>query len=185
MTTYGKSWLLKNVTSFTVNPLNEFLQKAFNGNDEEIFSSSSPFSEKGFHALFILFEVYFKRTIYEKCSKGRSESIWKAKEISFSHYQSIEFQWFLCACLLAFISGEYKVYTRRWIVLVIFVFYSASNAMQWIQFSIIANVVQKYVKGHQGTSIILSIKLIVHWSKKIEIDSDFSRRSVAIEKNPL
>lgn len=42
-------------------------------------------------------------------------------------------------------SGEFKVYTRRWIVLAIFVFYSASNAMQWIQFSIIANVVQKYV----------------------------------------
>lgn len=47
--------------------------------------------------------------------------------------------------ILRIFPGEFKVYTRRWIVLAIFVFYSASNAMQWIQFSIIANVVQKYV----------------------------------------
>jgi MFS transporter, FLVCR family, feline leukemia virus subgroup C receptor-related protein len=40
-------------------------------------------------------------------------------------------------------SGEYKVYTRRWIVLGIFVFYSASNSLQWIQFAIIADVIQK------------------------------------------
>ncbi|XP_012267338.2 uncharacterized MFS-type transporter C09D4.1 isoform X2 [Athalia rosae] len=39
---------------------------------------------------------------------------------------------------------ETKVFKRRWAILAIFVFYSASNAMQWIQYSIIANLVMKY-----------------------------------------
>lgn len=39
---------------------------------------------------------------------------------------------------------EYKVYTRRWFMLTIFVLYSASNAFQWIQYSIIANVIMQY-----------------------------------------
>ncbi|XP_026465994.1 uncharacterized MFS-type transporter C09D4.1-like, partial [Ctenocephalides felis] len=38
----------------------------------------------------------------------------------------------------------YKVYKRRWLILGIFVLYSAANALQWIQYSIIANIVQKY-----------------------------------------
>ncbi|XP_031621871.1 feline leukemia virus subgroup C receptor-related protein 2 [Contarinia nasturtii] len=41
-------------------------------------------------------------------------------------------------------QGEFQVYTRRWIVLAIFTLYSASNALQWIQYSIIANIVEKY-----------------------------------------
>lgn len=40
--------------------------------------------------------------------------------------------------------SETKLYKRRWAILAIFVFYSASNAMQWIQYSIIANLVMKY-----------------------------------------
>lgn len=40
-------------------------------------------------------------------------------------------------------TGEFQVYTRRWIVLAIFTMYSASNALQWIQYSIIANVVER------------------------------------------
>uniref|UniRef100_A0A182MA55 Major facilitator superfamily (MFS) profile domain-containing protein n=1 Tax=Anopheles culicifacies TaxID=139723 RepID=A0A182MA55_9DIPT len=36
------------------------------------------------------------------------------------------------------------MYKRRWVVLAIFVMYSASNALQWIQYSIIANIVQRY-----------------------------------------
>ncbi|KAL1396194.1 hypothetical protein pipiens_001252 [Culex pipiens pipiens] len=40
--------------------------------------------------------------------------------------------------------GEFKMYKRRWLVLAIFVMYSASNALQWIQYSIIANIVQRY-----------------------------------------
>uniref|UniRef100_A0A1B0DDT6 Major facilitator superfamily (MFS) profile domain-containing protein n=1 Tax=Phlebotomus papatasi TaxID=29031 RepID=A0A1B0DDT6_PHLPP len=41
-------------------------------------------------------------------------------------------------------SAEFRVYKRRWIVLAIFCLYSASNALQWIQYSIIANIVQRY-----------------------------------------
>ncbi|KAF4519952.1 hypothetical protein B566_EDAN012236 [Ephemera danica] len=39
---------------------------------------------------------------------------------------------------------EFKSYRRRWLVLALFVLYSASNAMQWIQYSIIADVIAKY-----------------------------------------
>ncbi|XP_058054546.1 heme transporter FLVCR2 [Anopheles bellator] len=41
-------------------------------------------------------------------------------------------------------AGEFRVYKRRWLVLALFVMYSASNALQWIQYSIIANIVQRY-----------------------------------------
>ncbi|KAJ8981718.1 hypothetical protein NQ317_003783 [Molorchus minor] len=37
-----------------------------------------------------------------------------------------------------------QVYKIRWLILALFVAFSASNAMQWIQFSIIADVVVKY-----------------------------------------
>nr|CAH7719637.1 unnamed protein product [Callosobruchus chinensis] len=37
-----------------------------------------------------------------------------------------------------------KVYKSRWVVLGIFVLYSACNAVQWIQFSIITNVIVEY-----------------------------------------
>ncbi|XP_066589928.1 heme transporter FLVCR2-like [Prorops nasuta] len=37
-----------------------------------------------------------------------------------------------------------KIYKRRWLVLAIFVLYSASNAIQWIQYSIIANIIMRY-----------------------------------------
>lgn len=39
---------------------------------------------------------------------------------------------------------EIKIYKKRWLMLVLFVLYSASNAMQWIQYSIIANIVMRY-----------------------------------------
>lgn len=39
---------------------------------------------------------------------------------------------------------EYKVFPYRWAVLFIFVLYSASNAMQWVQYSIIQDAVAKY-----------------------------------------
>lgn len=41
-------------------------------------------------------------------------------------------------------KSEVRLYKRRWLILIIFVFYSMSNAMQWIQYSIISNIVQKY-----------------------------------------
>jgi len=37
----------------------------------------------------------------------------------------------------------YKVYARRWAVLILFVFYSSSNAMQWIQYTIINNIITR------------------------------------------
>ncbi|XP_014220220.1 feline leukemia virus subgroup C receptor-related protein 2 [Trichogramma pretiosum] len=39
---------------------------------------------------------------------------------------------------------ESKIYKRRWVVLGIFVLYSACNAMQWIQYSIITDIVKQY-----------------------------------------
>ncbi|KYQ47928.1 putative MFS-type transporter C09D4.1, partial [Trachymyrmex zeteki] len=39
---------------------------------------------------------------------------------------------------------EIKVYKKRWLILTLFVVYSASNAMQWIEYSIITNIVAKY-----------------------------------------
>nr|XP_033338352.1 feline leukemia virus subgroup C receptor-related protein 2 isoform X1 [Megalopta genalis] len=42
--------------------------------------------------------------------------------------------------------AETKVFKRRWLNLIIFVVYSASNAMQWIQYSIIANIIMNYYK---------------------------------------
>ena len=37
-----------------------------------------------------------------------------------------------------------RVYRRRWIMLIIFVMVSTSSAFQWIQFSIINNLIMKY-----------------------------------------
>ncbi|XP_011697117.1 PREDICTED: uncharacterized MFS-type transporter C09D4.1 isoform X2 [Wasmannia auropunctata] len=40
--------------------------------------------------------------------------------------------------------NEIKVYKKRWLILILFVVYSASNSMQWIEYSIITNIVTKY-----------------------------------------
>lgn len=37
-----------------------------------------------------------------------------------------------------------KVYRVRWLILVIFVMYSCVNGMQWIQYSIITDVIVRY-----------------------------------------
>lgn len=51
-----------------------------------------------------------------------------------------------------------RVYKRRWIVLTIFISYSAISALQWIQYPIITNIVMKYynvsVQAVDWTSII-------------------------------
>lgn len=39
---------------------------------------------------------------------------------------------------------EYIVYTRRWLILALFVTYSASNAFQWTQLVIITSILEKY-----------------------------------------
>ena len=38
----------------------------------------------------------------------------------------------------------YTVYSRRWLVLAMFVLYSASNAFQWTQLVIITSILEKY-----------------------------------------
>lgn len=61
-------------------------------------------------------------------------------------------------------SEEFKVYKRRWAVLILFTFYSAANAMQWIQYSIINNIITKYYgvsdKWVDWTSMIYMILYI-------------------------
>lgn len=41
-------------------------------------------------------------------------------------------------------TQEYKVLPIRWLVLFVFVLYSASNSFQWMQYSIIQDTVVKY-----------------------------------------
>ncbi|XP_034942789.1 uncharacterized MFS-type transporter C09D4.1 isoform X2 [Chelonus insularis] len=53
---------------------------------------------------------------------------------------------------------ETKIYKIRWLMLAIFVVYSASNAMQWIQYSIITNIVDKYY--HCGTFAVNMTSMI-------------------------
>lgn len=38
----------------------------------------------------------------------------------------------------------YKVYKTRWVMLAFFVLYSASNSMQWVQYTIINDIVVNY-----------------------------------------
>ncbi|GAB6031308.1 hypothetical protein CHUAL_009104 [Chamberlinius hualienensis] len=42
------------------------------------------------------------------------------------------------------LNESFEVYPIRWVVLVLFVLYSMSNAFQWIQYSIITNVITEY-----------------------------------------
>ena len=39
---------------------------------------------------------------------------------------------------------EYVIYKERWLYLLLFVFYSASNSFNWVQLTIIADTVEKY-----------------------------------------
>ncbi|XP_025834568.1 uncharacterized MFS-type transporter C09D4.1-like [Agrilus planipennis] len=41
-------------------------------------------------------------------------------------------------------ADECRMYGVRWFILAIFVAYSATNSVQWIQFSIIADVIRDY-----------------------------------------
>jgi len=53
---------------------------------------------------------------------------------------------------------EYKVYPLRWVILVLFVLYSSSNAFQWTQLVIITSILEKYY----GVST-----LTVYWTSMI------------------
>jgi FLVCR family feline leukemia virus subgroup C receptor-related protein len=46
--------------------------------------------------------------------------------------------------VLPTLPGQCRVYRRRWLMLAIFVLYSCTNAMHWIQFSIISNIAARY-----------------------------------------
>ncbi|XP_012267124.2 uncharacterized MFS-type transporter C09D4.1-like [Athalia rosae] len=37
-----------------------------------------------------------------------------------------------------------RVYTRRWLMLAVYIFYVASNISQWVQYSIISNIIARY-----------------------------------------
>jgi len=41
-------------------------------------------------------------------------------------------------------QDDYTAYRMRWVILILFVFYSASNAFQWTQLVIITNILEKY-----------------------------------------
>ena len=41
-------------------------------------------------------------------------------------------------------SNQYVVYKTRWLMLLVFVLFSMSNAFQWIQYSIITNIISEY-----------------------------------------
>ena len=42
-------------------------------------------------------------------------------------------------------NGSFKIemYKKRWYIVVLFALYSASNAFQWIQYSIISNIITR------------------------------------------
>ncbi|XP_050322308.1 feline leukemia virus subgroup C receptor-related protein 2 isoform X4 [Bactrocera neohumeralis] len=66
--------------------------------------------------------------------------------------------------ILNSLVAEIKLYKRRWVVLFLFVFYSGANAAQWIQYSIINNIIVKYYgindKWVDWTSMIYMIVYI-------------------------
>ena len=51
-----------------------------------------------------------------------------------------------------------KVYKKRWLMLIIYMIYAGSNCFQWIEYSIIANIVIRYHIFHKIRTI-LNIKV--------------------------
>lgn len=62
-------------------------------------------------------------------------------------------------------ENEYKVYRTRWLVLVLFVLYSISNLVQYIEFSVIAHIITEYYEvsyeAVDWTTMIASVVYIV------------------------
>lgn len=58
-----------------------------------------------------------------------------------------------------------KLYWKRYLLLVIFIMYSASNAFQWIEYSIISNIIEKYysvsVFWVNCTSVVYMVSYII------------------------
>lgn len=61
------------------------------------------------------------------------------------------------------ISKKHEVYKIRWFVLGLFVMYSASNSLQWIQFSIIADVVTEfYGVGYTAVNWMSQLYMVLY-----------------------
>ena len=41
-------------------------------------------------------------------------------------------------------SLKLKVYQKRWLMLIIYIIYAGTNASQWIEYSIITNIITRY-----------------------------------------
>lgn len=143
--------------------------KSFTGNASSFKTFRNSFQRKWEKISFYPFVKFMSWQIslgkcfgrsYRNCFKRISQS--SAEVFSFSnflskansfvklflnHRSAVSHIYLIILCFHFLPAGDYQVYTRRWFMLALFVFYSASNAMQWIQFSIIANVIQKYVKS--------------------------------------
>lgn len=62
-------------------------------------------------------------------------------------------------------STDYRVYKRRWAILLIFVLFCICNAIQWIQYSVIAHIFKKYynveLNAIDWTSLIYMITFVI------------------------
>jgi MFS transporter, FLVCR family, feline leukemia virus subgroup C receptor-related protein len=62
-------------------------------------------------------------------------------------------------------TEQFKVYKRRWVVLALYSLYCTVNAVQWLQYSIIADVVVEYYQvsytAVNWTSIIYMLAYVV------------------------
>ncbi|PSN29736.1 hypothetical protein C0J52_27627 [Blattella germanica] len=74
----------------------------------------------------------------------------------------------------------YKLYRRRWFLLAVFFCFSGGNSFQWIQYSIISNLVSKYYDVSSlfvdFTSIVFMVAFIpfIFWASNL-IDRKVSR----------
>lgn len=62
-------------------------------------------------------------------------------------------------------TEQYSVYKRRWVVLALYSLYCTVNAVQWLQYSIIADVIIEYYQvtytAVNWTSIIYMLAYVV------------------------
>lgn len=47
-------------------------------------------------------------------------------------------------CTVPTASPEYRVYKRRWVILIVFMLFGAISCSSWIQYAIITNVIMRY-----------------------------------------
>lgn len=60
---------------------------------------------------------------------------------------------------------EYKLYKKRWLMMGIFMLYAFNAAVQWAEFTIISNLIQKYYNVPatlvEWTSIMFSFSYVI------------------------